>query len=148
MASGPRLLLLDEPFNGLDQENRDALIDTLQRLKTDGVAVLALWRAFSHPDQHALVVSASESARCSCSGGLSYWIGPVPAVAGLSSGATFGVSLRGRVRGGRRRASRADRRALTRAGQSASMAGFASGSSLACRPDSPVTTSSGGAAPR
>jgi len=40
MASGPRLLLLDEPFNGLDQENRDALIDTLQRLKTDGVAVL------------------------------------------------------------------------------------------------------------
>jgi manganese/iron transport system ATP-binding protein len=40
IASGPRLLLLDEPFNGLDQKNRDALIRTLQRLKSDGVAVL------------------------------------------------------------------------------------------------------------
>jgi ABC-type Mn2+/Zn2+ transport system ATPase subunit len=40
VASGPRLLLLDEPFNGLDQKNRDALIGTLQRLKANGVAVL------------------------------------------------------------------------------------------------------------
>lgn len=40
MASGPRLLLLDEPFNGLDQKNRDALIGTVKRLKADGVAVL------------------------------------------------------------------------------------------------------------
>jgi len=40
IASGPRLLLLDEPFNGLDQQNRDALIDTVRRLKADGVAVL------------------------------------------------------------------------------------------------------------
>ncbi|MDH6235402.1 metal ABC transporter ATP-binding protein [Cryobacterium sp. CG_9.6] len=40
VASGPRLLLLDEPFNGLDQQNRDALIDTVRRLKADGVAVL------------------------------------------------------------------------------------------------------------
>lgn len=40
MASGPRLLLLDEPFNGLDQQNRDALIDTVRRLKADGVAVV------------------------------------------------------------------------------------------------------------
>jgi ABC-type Mn2+/Zn2+ transport system ATPase subunit len=40
LASEPRLLLLDEPFNGLDQQNRDALIDTLRRLKLQGVAVL------------------------------------------------------------------------------------------------------------
>jgi ABC-type Mn2+/Zn2+ transport system ATPase subunit len=40
IASGPRLLLLDEPFNGLDQKNRDALIATVERLKADGVAVL------------------------------------------------------------------------------------------------------------
>lgn len=40
VASGPRLLLLDEPFNGLDQRNRDALVGTVKRLKADGVTVL------------------------------------------------------------------------------------------------------------
>ncbi|WP_139415740.1 metal ABC transporter ATP-binding protein [Agromyces laixinhei] len=40
LASEPRLLLLDEPFNGLDQPNRDALIATVRTLKTRGVAVL------------------------------------------------------------------------------------------------------------
>jgi manganese/iron transport system ATP-binding protein len=40
VASDPRLLLLDEPFNGLDQVNRDALIETVKRLKQQGVAVL------------------------------------------------------------------------------------------------------------
>ena len=40
LAPEPRLLLLDEPFNGLDQQNRDALVDTLRTLKAQGVAVL------------------------------------------------------------------------------------------------------------
>lgn len=40
LASDPALLLLDEPFNGLDQPNRDALIQTLRELKSRGVAVL------------------------------------------------------------------------------------------------------------
>ena len=40
VAGGPRLLLLDEPFNGLDQSNREALVGTVERLKADGVAVL------------------------------------------------------------------------------------------------------------
>ena len=40
LASEPRLLLLDEPFNGLDQPNRDALVDTIRSLKRDSVAVL------------------------------------------------------------------------------------------------------------
>ena len=40
LASEPALLLLDEPFNGLDQQNRDALIATLRALKAQGVAVL------------------------------------------------------------------------------------------------------------
>jgi hypothetical protein len=30
--------------------------------KSRSLAVLALWRAYSHPDQHTLVVSAGESA--------------------------------------------------------------------------------------
>ena len=40
LASDPQLLLLDEPFNGLDQPNRDALVETLRSLKARGVAVL------------------------------------------------------------------------------------------------------------
>ncbi len=40
LASEPALLLLDEPFNGLDQQNRDALVETLRELKARRVAVL------------------------------------------------------------------------------------------------------------
>lgn len=40
IASEPRLLLLDEPFNGLDQANREALIGTLRTLKARGVAIV------------------------------------------------------------------------------------------------------------
>ena len=40
IVAEPKLLLLDEPFNGLDRENRAALIRTLDRLKGAGVAVL------------------------------------------------------------------------------------------------------------
>jgi len=40
LASEPGLLLLDEPFNGLDQPNRDALMQTLRQLKTAGVAII------------------------------------------------------------------------------------------------------------
>jgi zinc/manganese transport system ATP-binding protein len=40
IVSNPSLLLLDEPFNGLDQANRTALIETLAALKRAGVAVL------------------------------------------------------------------------------------------------------------
>jgi len=40
LASEPGLLLLDEPFNGLDQPNRDALMQTLRQLKAAGVAII------------------------------------------------------------------------------------------------------------
>jgi manganese/iron transport system ATP-binding protein len=40
LASEPSLLLLDEPFNGLDQQNREALVETLRTLKRRGVAVI------------------------------------------------------------------------------------------------------------
>ena len=38
LVSDPRLLVLDEPFNGLDQTNRDTLLQIVRELKTDGVA--------------------------------------------------------------------------------------------------------------
>ena len=40
IAAEPRLILLDEPFNGLDQPNRDALLDIIARLKDQGIGVV------------------------------------------------------------------------------------------------------------
>ena len=38
LVADPWLMVLDEPFNGLDQTNRDALLDIVRELKTAGVA--------------------------------------------------------------------------------------------------------------
>jgi zinc/manganese transport system ATP-binding protein len=38
LVSSPRLLVLDEPFNGLDQTSRDTLLDIVRELKAEGVA--------------------------------------------------------------------------------------------------------------
>ncbi|WP_366181254.1 metal ABC transporter ATP-binding protein [Actinomyces timonensis] len=40
VAARPRLIALDEPFNGLDQPNRDALLRIIAALKDDGVALV------------------------------------------------------------------------------------------------------------
>jgi zinc/manganese transport system ATP-binding protein len=40
LAANPHMLLLDEPFNGLDQPNRDALVETIRSLKAHGVTIL------------------------------------------------------------------------------------------------------------
>lgn len=40
LVANPGLLLLDEPFNGLDQPNRDSLLETIRGLKARGVALI------------------------------------------------------------------------------------------------------------
>jgi zinc/manganese transport system ATP-binding protein len=40
LTANPDLLLLDEPFNGLDQPNREALLGTIRRLKANGVSII------------------------------------------------------------------------------------------------------------
>ncbi|MEG8106363.1 ATP-binding cassette domain-containing protein [Actinomyces sp. CCUG 33915] len=40
VAARPRLILLDEPFNGLDQPNREALLSIITDLKEQGVSLI------------------------------------------------------------------------------------------------------------
>lgn len=40
LVSDPQLLLLDEPFNGLDRENREMLLDLVRRQRDDGRTVI------------------------------------------------------------------------------------------------------------
>ena len=40
IAAQPKLILLDEPFNGLDQPNRDALLSIIEVVKAEGVSVV------------------------------------------------------------------------------------------------------------
>ena len=40
VAARPRLILLDEPFNGLDQPNRDALLSIITDLKDQGISLV------------------------------------------------------------------------------------------------------------
>ena len=40
IVSRPKLILLDEPFNGLDQPNRVALLEIIEAVKAEGVAVI------------------------------------------------------------------------------------------------------------
>ncbi len=40
LAADPQLLLLDEPFNGLDRENRDTLLELVRELRAEGRTVI------------------------------------------------------------------------------------------------------------
>lgn len=42
LAMDPSLLVLDEPLGSLDADGRDAVLDALDRLRADGVAVIAV----------------------------------------------------------------------------------------------------------
>lgn len=40
LAADPKLILLDEPFNGLDRPNRDALLNTIKSLRAAGKTLM------------------------------------------------------------------------------------------------------------
>lgn len=64
LVSDPKLLLLDEPFNGLDRENRDTLLDLVRELRAEGRTVIVSTHDLEIAQQactHALLLSAGHS---------------------------------------------------------------------------------------
>ena len=61
----PELLLLDEPFNGLDTKNRQALMRTLRRLRADGIGIVVSTHDLELAEQvcsHALLMNREQVA--------------------------------------------------------------------------------------
>ena len=64
LVSNPRLLLLDEPFNGLDRENRDALLELVRQLRAEGRTVIVSTHDLEIAQRactHVLLLSAGHS---------------------------------------------------------------------------------------
>lgn len=64
LVSDPKLLLLDEPFNGLDRENRDTLLDLVRELRAEGRTVIVSTHDLEIAQQactHALLLSAGHT---------------------------------------------------------------------------------------
>lgn len=65
LVSDPKLLLLDEPFNGLDRENRDTLLSLVRELRGEGRTIIVSTHDLEIAQQactHALLLSAGHSA--------------------------------------------------------------------------------------
>lgn len=61
LVSNPQLLLLDEPFNGLDRENRDTLLELVRELTAEGRTVLVSTHDLEiaqHVCTHALLLAS------------------------------------------------------------------------------------------
>ena len=65
LVSEPKLLLLDEPFNGLDTQNRQALMRTLRELRTAGIGIIVSTHDLELATQvcsHALLMNREQVA--------------------------------------------------------------------------------------
>lgn len=64
LVADPQLLLLDEPFNGLDRENRDTLLELVRELRSEGRTVIVSTHDLEIAQQactHALLLSAGHT---------------------------------------------------------------------------------------
>ena len=65
LVGEPELLLLDEPFNGLDTKNRQALMRTLRRLRAEGIGIVVSTHDLELAEQvcsHALLMNREQVA--------------------------------------------------------------------------------------
>lgn len=61
LVSNPKLLLLDEPFNGLDRENRDKLLELVRELRGEGRTIVVSTHDLEIAQQactHALLLAS------------------------------------------------------------------------------------------
>nr|WP_209706926.1 ABC transporter ATP-binding protein [Leucobacter exalbidus] len=61
LVANPQLLLLDEPFNGLDRENRDTLLELVRELSSEGRTLIVSTHDLEIAQQactHALLLSS------------------------------------------------------------------------------------------
>ena len=72
LVARPQLILMDEPFNGLDQPNRDALVSIVRQATADGVGVVV--------STHDLALAHLTCARACLLSGRQIAFGPVDEV--------------------------------------------------------------------
>ena len=72
LVARPQLILMDEPFNGLDQPNRDSLVSIVRQATADGVGVVV--------STHDLVLAHLTCARACLLSGRQIAFGPVDEV--------------------------------------------------------------------
>ena len=72
LVARPQLILMDEPFNGLDQPNRDSLVSIVRQVTADGVGVVV--------STHDLALAHLTCARACLLSGRQIAFGPVDEV--------------------------------------------------------------------
>ena len=68
LARRPELLILDEPFAGLDHDGRETLIGVLGRLRANGLAIVVVSHDYENAEEYVDRVVALEDGRVVLSG--------------------------------------------------------------------------------
>ena len=63
LARRPEVLVLDEPFSGLDHEGRSTLVEVLGRLRANGMSVIVMSHDYEDAAEYAARVLALEDGR-------------------------------------------------------------------------------------
>ena len=79
LARRPELLILDEPFAGLDHEGRETLIGVLARLRANGLAVVVVSHDYEDAEEYVDRVVALDEGRVCLSGPVAQALADLPA---------------------------------------------------------------------
>ena len=79
LARRPELLILDEPFAGLDHEGRETLIGVLGRLRANGLAIVVVSHDYEDAEEYVDRVVALEDGRVIVSAPVALALAELPA---------------------------------------------------------------------